>query len=233
MNYAVILMAGKGERFGGPLPKQFLNIGNKPLYLYTVETFAFHQDIDAILIVCEEMYKNRIQKDIVKFKIPKITTFITGGTTRQSSAFNALIYLNAVGKENDIVLIHDGDRPLVTSEIISNNIAAMQITDAAITAIPSANSLGISYDNQTISSFPPRQQYYVIQTPQTFKLGLIYKAHVQANQHINKMYYTDDGSIVLAYGKEVNIVRGSTHNFKITTYDDFTLLKTLLRFKNQ
>ena len=60
MNYAVILMAGKGERFGGPLPKQFLNIGNKPLYLYTVETFAFHQDIDAILIVCEEMYKNRI-----------------------------------------------------------------------------------------------------------------------------------------------------------------------------
>ena len=227
MNYALIVAAGKGLRMGNTdVPKQFLLVNGKPLLVYTIEAFEHSKEIDGIYVVTSKEYIEVIKDWCKSYKLKKIIKVIEGGDSRQES-----VYLGLKGmtiKEDDVVLIHDGARPLVTKDIIKNNIECCLKYDAADTVIRVSDTIINSKDGKTVNEIPSRDELYQSQTPQTFKYGLIIKAHeaASAGQIPN---VTDDAKLVKALGKDVHLVEGNKQNFKITTPDDLSIFEVLIR----
>lgn len=227
MNIAIVLAGGSGTRIGGDLPKQFIDICNKPLIIHTLDVFNSNPKIDNIIVICREDFKISLNHWVDKFNISKVKDIISGGLTRQESVFNGLAYLKDLCSKDDIVLIHDGARPLVSSSIIDENIALAQKYKAVNTVIPSADTIIKSIDKKCISSVPDRRQLFLAQTPQSFQYTLIMRAHELALNSEN-IDATDDCQLVLNLGQEVHLASGSKLNFKITTPEDLVLLKTIL-----
>ena len=222
MNIAVILMSGSGNRLNESTPKQYLKINNKYLFLYPLETFLNNKDIDKIILVVHKEYINFVS-DIIKDNKIKI---IEGGDTRIESTQNALNYLmdNNV-KGDDIILIHDAARPLVSENLISNLIKECKIKNAVTPVLKTKDTLVNVFDNE-VSGYLNREIIYSNQTPQTFKFSLIYNAHMAMDK--NKSY-SDDTSIALDYGIKIFTIPGEETNFKVTTKEDLELLKAYLK----
>ncbi len=230
MNYALIVAAGKGTRMGeGCLPKQFLSVNNKELFIWTVERFNSNKNIDGILIVTSENYIEHVKEEISKSKLDKVIGITTGGATRQASVYNGLSFLNEKGiKEADIILIHDAARVMVDDEIINQNIEQCKKYGAVVTAIPAVDTI-LKVDNSlNVESVPNRDQLYQAQTPQTFNFDIIYSAHKYALKH-NLVDASDDTKLMLLMNKNVHIVKGNVTNFKVTTIEDFNKLKMLMK----
>lgn len=226
MNIGVVLASGKGTRMGLNEPKQFLLLNDKPLYIYTLETFSSCEKIDYIVLVTNEEYIEKVKKDISFYSLNKVKYIIKGGNTRQESVFNALTKLKEEQVQNeDIVLIHDSARVLVSEEIINNNIEACILYEAVDTVVPCVDSMIISYDKKKIDALASRDQLFSSQTPQTFKFDVIYKSHLSSYSK----EATDDCSLVLSNGHDVHLVTGSKLNFKVTTKEDLKLLKALIK----
>ena len=230
MNIALIVAAGNGTRMGEvEKPKQFLLVNDKPLLIYSLETFNNHQLIDAIIVVTSKEYIGLV-KDLVKqYQLSKVVDVVLGGSTRQESVHNGLMKAKEVAAniDNDIVLIHDAARPLVSQEIISNNILECEKYDAVTTVINASDTIVHSKNSDTVNDVPLRKELYQSQTPQSFKLSLILSAHDSAK--VKKLDdVTDDAQLVLLLNKEVHLVKGDKRNFKITTFDDLLMLKALL-----
>lgn len=221
MNVAILLLAGNGNRLNNELPKQFIKIDNKEIYLYSYEIFLNHPEINKIILVTQKEYITNVRK---KINLDK-TTVIEGGKTRQESVFNALSFLKDKLNSDDIVLIHDACRPLVTSNIITTSINEIKNNDAVITAISAFNSLAIK-DGEYLSNYIDRSKIVEIQTPQTFRFKDIYDAHLKA--HLNNMFYTDDGSILENKFKKIKLIQGNSFNFKITTFEDLILFERII-----
>lgn len=230
MNYALIVAAGSGTRMGNNLkPKQFLLLKNKPLFIYSSETFNNHPDIDKIVIVTAQEYIDEVKDLCQKYKITKLVDVVIGGKTRQESVYNGLLKIKSLSNnlDSDIVLIHDAARPLVDQDIISNNIKECLINDAATTVIPASDTIIRSLDEKIINDVPLRKELYQSQTPQTFKLALILSAHELAKKN-NCLDITDDAQLVLKIGKNVHLVKGNKRNFKVTTSDDLAIFEALI-----
>lgn len=228
MNIAIILAAGKGTRVKSSLvPKQFMLINDKPLIAYTLETFQKNQDIESILIVTNEEYILTMQKICLNYHIDKACNIIKGGITRKKSVYNGLKYLKESStKDDDVILIHDGARALVTHDIIKNNLEACLKNAAVTTVIPCQDTIISSKDTKTLEATLNREELFQVQTPQTFKFGLILKAHENA-LNIDKRI-TDDTKLVKLLNQDVHLVLGSKLNFKITTDEDVILFKALI-----
>lgn len=225
MNIALIVAAGSGTRMGTDIPKQFLLVNDKPLLIYTIEAFNQNEDIDAIYIITSEDYILKVQAWCVAYKLNKVKDIVMGGNSRQESVYRGLKSIKA--NKDDCILIHDGTRPLVSQDIINNNISASKKYDAIDTAIKASDTIINSKDGEIINTIPARNELYQSQTPQTFKYDLILKAHEAAlSGQIQDA--TDDARLIMALGKEVHLVEGNKQNFKITTTDDLKLLKALL-----
>ena len=226
MNYALIVAAGKGLRMGNTnVPKQFLLVNGKPLLVYTIKAFEQNKDIDGIYIVSSEDYIDTIKEWRKSYGLNKVLNVALGGDSRQESVYRGLKAMNV--KDDDIVLIHDGARPLVSQEIIKNNIDGCLKYDAIDTVIRVSDTIINSADGTTINNIPIRDELYQTQTPQTFKYGLIVKAHKQAI--VEKIpNVTDDAKLVKALGIDVRLVEGSKQNFKITTTDDLRIFEALV-----
>ena len=227
MNIALIVAAGLGTRMGHTdRPKQFLLINGKPLLVYTIEAFDKNLEINQIVVVTNKEHISEV-KDLCKtYKLNKVKTVVEGGETRQQSVYNGLKSIK-VNKE-DIILIHDAARPLVGQRIITDNIHGCQFFDAVATAINATDTIIKSEDQKTITSGIDRNSLYQVQTPQTFKYGLILLAHENAIK--NKLpNVTDDAKLVLEMGHKVHLVEGDKYNFKITTSEDLKLFKALLK----
>ena len=231
MNIALIVAAGSGSRMGNAdKPKQFLPIYGKPLMIHTIEAFEVHDEIDAIVVVTNEAYIDQVKVWCKQYDLGKIKAVVSGGDSRQISVHNGLQAVKALSKDpkNDIVLIHDAARPLISQRIITDNIRVCEKYDAVDTVIKASDTIVRSVNEESISDIPARNELYQGQTPQSFKLFLILDAHEYVKTHaVNNV--TDDCKLVLSLGKEVRLVEGSKQNFKITTFDDLMMLKALLK----
>ncbi|KRU25378.1 2-C-methyl-D-erythritol 4-phosphate cytidylyltransferase [Clostridium sporogenes] len=229
MNVAIILAGGSGTRMGSiDTPKQFIDIYGKPLIVHTIESFDINSNIDYILIACKEEWIEDLTIWTRKYELNKVKWIISGGNTRQESVFNGIKKLKNACNEDDIVVIHDAARPLISQRIINENIKCAQKYGAVDTVIPTADTIIKSLDNTTISIVPVRKELYLGQTPQSFKYSIIDKAHDKGSLN-NKSDATDDCQLVLKQGTKVHLVQGDKLNFKITTFEDLTILKSIIK----
>lgn len=227
MNIALILAAGSGSRMGLETPKQFVLVKDKPLLYYSLRMFETYPELDAIVLVTNKEYISQVEDIIEEYNFKKIRAIVEGGKTRQDSVYNGLLKIKEFANEDDIVLIHDSARPLVNHRIIYDNIKACKEFEAVDTVIQASDTIVKSSQGDEVEELPLRKELYQAQTPQTFKLGLILKAHEYAKEH-QIPDVTDDVKLVISLGKQVHLVEGSKLNFKITTPEDLDLLEALL-----
>lgn len=214
-NIAIIVCSGVGKRMGANLPKQFIQIKNKPIVCYTIDKFENCEKIDEIIIVTNKDYIQFFNESIIKkYNYKKIKYVVCGGKERLNSVYNGL---NCVKDKNSIVLIHDGVRPFVENDDILNIIESTQKYDACILGVKAKDTIKIC-KNGFIEQTPNRDDIYLAQTPQAFKFDLIKKAYDYAIN--NNIFITDDASAIECIGHKVKIVEGSYKNIKITTSED-------------
>ena len=228
MNIAIILAGGSGTRMGSDVPKQFIDIYGKPLIVHTIESFDVNSNIDYIAVVCKKDWQEELKIWVRKFGINKLRWIVDGGETRQESIYNALTVIGNKCSEDDIVIIHDGARPLISQRIIDENIVGAKEYGAVDTVIPTPDAIVNSKDDRTINNVPLRKELYIGQTPQSFKYNLIFKAHKTAISN-NRIDATDDCQLILDLNEKVHFVTGDKLNFKITTFEDLLLLKAVIK----
>lgn len=228
-NIGIILAGGCGARMGNmDRPKQFIEVYGKPLIIYTLEAFENSEYIDEILISCHKDYIEDMKIWCRKYEITKEKYIIEGGNTRQESSYKALETLKDNVYDDDIVVIHDSARPLITLEIIKNNVLYAKEYGAVDTVIPTDDTIIRSVDESTISNVPVRKELYIGQTPQSFKFAHILDAHLKAKEDkIDNA--TDDCQLVLNCNQNVHLVSGDKLNLKITRFEDLTLFKAILK----
>lgn len=209
---ALLLMGGCGQRFGAETPKQFLPLGDKKVFEYSLDTLLSLPLFDEILLVCHPEH-------LLTHKVP----VIAGGETRQESSYRGL---KGFRQKPDIVLIHDAVRPFAAAQIFQENVEKALEFGAVNTCIPSADTL-VYAPGPVVSQIPPRKNYQRGQTPQTFLYDWILEAHEKALQE-GITDATDDCQLLLRLGKPIHIVAGSEQNFKITTPFDLEIAEFLL-----
>lgn len=216
---AIILSGGSGKRMGQNVPKQFIEVNGKMLLEYAISTFNEHDLIDEIIISAIDGYDNIYNN--IKNKYKKISKIVKGGKERQDSVYNALSSIDKC----DIVVIHDGVRPLVTDKEIENVVMLSKEKKAVITAIPATDTIKICKNEKVIET-PDRASLYQVKTPQAFTYDLLIDVHKNAIK--DGFIGTDDASIIEKYNNDVYIVEASTYNIKITNNIDLIFLKSIL-----
>lgn len=235
MNFAIILAAGVGQRMrNGGLPKQFLKLMGKPIIIYTLEKFEASEEIDSIIVVCHGSYIEHMRKLLRLYQINKVSKIIVGGSNRQNSLQRGLntIAENG-GKEEDIVVIHDGVRPLVNISTIQENIRIAKQYGSAITVHPVTETVVITEtETADIDSFKKRANTYSMTAPQTFKLGAIREAYERVDLSKQGDLPLLDAAMVYAQARrEVHLVKEQGANIKVTTPEDFYFLKAILELE--
>lgn len=230
MNIALIIAGGSGDRMGQNIPKQFMYIEGCPIIIRTLQCFQKHPDISAIAVVCLKGWETVLQSYANQFNIDKLKWIFPGGNSGMESIHNGIYGLLDVGCEgNDLVLIHDAVRPLLSQDIISSNIAICKSYGYAITGIQCREAVLESQDGFTTKTSIPRDTLIRTQTPQTFLLSNIIKAHETAKERGIKDSVASCTLIAeLNDDIEMHIVPGSEKNIKITTVEDLEILKALL-----
>jgi 2-C-methyl-D-erythritol 4-phosphate cytidylyltransferase len=216
----VLLLGGLGTRFGASKPKQFLPMAGKALCLYGAEAFERSSALDFLVYVIPEGYEANFAILLKEAGHLKPSAIIVGGASRQESSQVALSYLHEHGLASDaLVLIQDGDRPNLQERYLLENMANAEKYGSSVTAIPSSDSVAISKYQGILDGYIPRNEVYLLQTPQAFRFGPLYEASQAAGKDVKK--YTDDASLLLAYkGIQPHIVLGDKTNLKITTPED-------------
>ena len=229
MNIALIIAGGAGNRMGQDIPKQFMHVDNCPIIVHTMMCFQNHPDIDAIAVVCLEGWETVLQSYANQFNITKLKHIFPGGKTGFESIHNGIYGLQKEGcDDEDLVLIHDSVRPLLSLEIISSNIAICKKYGYAITGIQCREAILESEDGFKSEKSIPRDRLIRTQTPQTFRLKNIIAAHEKATKMGIVNSVASCTLLAEIGGYEMHIVPGSEKNIKITTVEDLEILKALL-----
>lgn len=229
MNIAVIFAGGAGKRMNTRAkPKQFLEMHGKPVLIYTMQHFQEHKDIDKIVLVCIESWIDYARKLAKKFDIGKLVDIVPGGNTGQESIFHGLQKAKDLSCDlKDIVLIHDGVRPLINGELISNCLESVKKYGNAITTTPAIETVFVNEDDRTVGKIFNRSRCAMARAPQCFYLQDIYAAHMKAKQE-KKDDFIDSAMLMQHYGAKLHTVDGPVENIKITTPTDFYLFRALL-----
>lgn len=232
MNIAIIFAGGSGVRMGAGMPKQFLEINGKPIIIHTLDIFQNSPLIDKIYIACKKEYISRLEYMLDYFRITKAKGVTEGGKSGQESIYNGLMYALRENPEDSIVLLHDGVRPFITEEVIEKNIESVQKYGTAVTCTPCFETPVISKSGEVVEEMPLRKYMFTAQAPQSFRLGEIVKAHEETRK-MNPDYkdIADSCNLFKNLGKEVHIVEGNRGNIKVTTPEDFYLLRALLQYR--
>jgi 2-C-methyl-D-erythritol 4-phosphate cytidylyltransferase len=228
MNIALIIAGGSGERMRQDIPKQFINVYDKPVIIYTLEAFQKHPNIDAITVVCLDGWHDILRAYCKQFLITKLEGIVSGGINGQESIKNGLVDVKSRYSDDDIILIHDAIRPMVSDEVISDCIRVASIYGNAITAIPCAEAMLKTTDGLTSIEQVQRDNLRRTQTPQAFKIGNLFDAHEEAKQKGIKNSIASC-TLMIELNKKVNFSMGSEKNIKLTTPDDIEIFKALLK----
>ena len=229
MNYALIFAGGTGSRMGSDIPKQFMEVDNKPIIIHTVELFEKCEDIDGILIVCIASYINYCKDLINRFDIKKVIDVIHGGDTGQESIYNGLNYLNNNVSKNpnkDIVLIHDGVRPLIDIELINRNIECVKSNGNCISVAKAIETIITTNELGEMEQSIDRSKCRYAKAPQSFILNDIYKTHLRAIKD-GKTNIIDSATMMSLYGYKLHTVECKNENIKITTPIDYYMFKAI------
>lgn len=233
MIVALLTAAGSGSRMGQDIPKQFIHVENKPIIIHTMEAFQNHPNIDAILVVTLPGWVEVLKAYASQFNITKLNWVVQGGETGQESIYNGLCELKKYLSDDDVVMVHDGNRCMVSTEIISNSLVTFYTYGSAVAAIPCVEAVFRSSDSELSSNISiPREQLYRTQTPHTYKMGKLLWAHDEAR----KRGITNTAAsctLMQQLGETVYFSKGSEENIKITTVDDMIIFKALLHTKKE
>ena len=229
-NIGLLIAGGSGSRMSQDIPKQFLTVNERPVIVYTLEAFQKHPEIDAIAVVCIDGWEQVLWAYAKQFNISKLQYVIPGGENGQSSIRNGVMELEKHYNPDDLVLIHDAIRPMVSAEIISDNIRVAMEHGNAITVIPCAEAMLQTEDGSASSGSYPRDRLKRTQTPQAFRLGDICNLHREAlKAGINNSVASC--TLMIEMGKQVFFSSGSEKNIKLTTVEDIDIFKALLSAK--
>lgn len=229
-NIALIIAGGKGNRMHQDIPKQFLTVNEKPVIIYTLEAFENHPEIDAIAVVCLKGWERMLKAYARQFEIGKLLFVIPGGKNGQDSIRNGVFELEKHYDENDIILVHDAIRPLVSAEIISDCIVETKIYGSAIASIQCAEAILQTEDGKISTGSYPRNLLRRAQTPQGFPLGKLCKLHRDALE-AGITNSVASCTLMIEMGEQVHFSSGSDKNIKLTTIADFDIFKALLDVK--
>ncbi len=223
---ALIFAGGTGKRMNTrSKPKQFLELHGKPVIVYTVEHFQQHAGVDKIVIVCLKGWIPALEELVTQYHLSKVGKIIPGGRTGHDSIYHGLKFLRHELNDNDIVLIHDGVRPLINAELITRNIDAVKKHGSAITVEAARESVVHIGDGQNIDDVPLRSEMYVAKAPQSFKFGEIYPLYLQAQKDAFKAI--DSAHLCHRYGFPMHAVRSTDNNIKITEPADYYIYRAL------
>ena len=227
-NIALIIAGGVGARMHQDIPKQFIHVHDKPVIVYTLEQFQKHPNIDAIEVVCLDGWHDILRAYAKQFGITKLENIVSGGETGLQSIRKGLYDLQKrYHHDDDIVLIHDAIRPMVSPDIISDNIRVCREKGNAITVVPCTSVMLKTMDSITSNDQVPRDNLKITQTPQTFYLNDILAAHKEAiEKGINDSIASC--SLYVELGRELYLSLGEEKNIKLTTSEDIEIFTALL-----
>lgn len=221
---ALVLAGGQGKRMNTELPKQFLSLCDKPVLYHSLKAFE-DSSVDEVILVSREDDMEFCRRELVeRYAFKKVKKIVPGGAQRYDSVQNGLLAC----EDCDIVLIHDGARPMIDSETIEKNIACAGEYAACVTAVRSKDTVKISDRDGFVKSTPKREDVWIIQTPQSFKYGLVKEAY-ERRAEADDDSVTDDAMVVEKYmNVKVRLLEGDYRNIKLTTPEDLTLLESMM-----
>lgn len=233
MNTALIFAGGVGRRMHSKeKPKQFLELYNKPVIIHTLEHFEKHPLIDNIVVVCVEGWIEYLEALLEKYNIKKVSKIVPGGITGQMSIYNGLCAAEEISdNQDDIVLIHDGVRPIITEKLITDNIESVQKNGSAITtAVVKETVLVVNENSSTIDYVTERKNSRIAKAPQSFYLKDILSAHRKCLAD-GENDCIDSCTMMQKYGFPLHLIDGPDDNIKITTPEDFYIIRALMDAK--
>ena len=232
MNVAIVIAGGVGSRMNMDIPKQFLHIYGKPVIIYTLEGFQRHPEIDAIEVVCLEGWEETLRDYARQYGSDKLKWITKGGATGQESIRNGVYNLEGVLSEDDIAIIHDGNRPMVDSGVLSDTLRVCRIHGNGVTSTPYNEQIFRKIDEYSTREYIPRETLRKVATPQAYRYGLLLRSYKRAFAEQIGIYgssYTN--TMMVDLGETLYFAAGSDKNIKLTSKDDLELFKAYLRME--
>lgn len=232
MNIAIILAGGVGTRMQRDIPKQFISVYDKPILLYTLEGFQKHPQIDLIEVVCVDGWHDVVWAYAKQFNITKLKWVISGGSTGQESIRNGVYNLEGKVSNDDIVVIHDGIRPLVDESVLTDVLLVAQKYGNAVTSLPYNEQIFVVNENDenTTTQYIPRETLRRVSTPQAYRFGTLDSKYHEAFEKEIGIYgssYTN--TMMVELGETLHFAAGSDKNIKLTTKDDLEMFKAYIK----
>lgn len=229
MNVAVVIASGVGQRTGNHIPKQFICVNDKPIIIYTLEKFQKAENIDVIEVVCLKGWEDALKAYALQYGIAKLKWITPGGRSAQESIFAGLKNLEGECHEKDVVVIHDGIRPMLDSDILDSCINVCLEKGNGVTALPVFEQVFKINDEKSTKEYIPREELRILQTPQAYRYGEIRAAYEDAfKNNIGRQASSYANTMMTELGKTLYFSKGSTKNIKITTKDDIEIFKAML-----
>lgn len=231
-NIVIIFAGGSGTRMNvNNVPKQFLEIDNIPIIIHTILNFEKHEMIDAIIISCIEPWIDYLKLILDKYNIKKVVKIVKGGVNGQDSIYNGIEVAYQNYSKDTVVLIHDGVRPYVKKELITTCINETIKKNSAISTVPVTETIILSLDGKNIENIPTRENLYLAQAPQCFKLEEIYNCHIKVRkENLDYVDIVDSCTLYKKNGYNPNLIRGHYGNIKITTANDYFQFEAILKY---
>lgn len=230
MNIAIIIAGGSGNRMEQDIPKQFINVYDKPVLFYTLEGFQRHPKIDAIEVVCIDGWHDIVWAYAKQFNVTKLKWIVSGGNSGQESIRNGVYNLEDKCNSDDIIIIHDGIRPIIEEEVLSDVIVKCERHGNAVTSLPYNEQIFVMDDAISTVKYIPRETLRRVSTPQAYKFGKLSWAYHEAFEKEIGIYgssYTN--TMMVELGERLYFAAGSDKNIKLTTKDDLEMFKAYLK----
>lgn len=231
---ALIIAGGVGKRMGQDIPKQFIMVEDKPIIIYTLESFQKHPMIDRILVVCKKGWEDTLLAYAKEYSIDKLAWVIEGGNSGQESIRNGVDFLKEHSIDEDTIVIHDGIRPLVDEIVLSDVIVKCKEYGNAVTSLPYNEQIFVKETEETTKQYINRETLRRVSTPQAYQFDKLVWAYEKAFREgigISESSYTN--TMMVDLGETLYFAVGSDKNIKLTTQDDLQLFKGYLRMKEE
>lgn len=225
MVYALVLSGGKGIRLGNDRPKQYIEVRNKPIIGYSLDTFQMNQEVDGIVIVADEIWRDYIGSYIKDNNISKFTMFAPSGISRTHSILNGMLAMEQNNIDlNSIIIVHDAARPNISNGLINSCIKEIEDCDCTMPVLPVKDTVYMSEDAKSISSLLNRNHLWAGQAPESVRLGL-YLDLIRNMSDEELSSISGTSAVVFEKGLNVRLFPGDEHNYKITTFADLEKFK--------